>query len=76
MKPTDIEKKSLASHVEMCALRYGELDNRLNSIELKVEKLVNQLDESKNGLSKVIIGASATIVAGILSTIVTIIMKF
>ena len=38
MKPTDVEKKSLASHVEMCALRYGELESRLTNLEVKLEK--------------------------------------
>jgi hypothetical protein len=76
LKPTDIEKENLESHVELCALRYQNLETRLHTIETKVETLSGKIEESKASMSKVIIGATATIVAGMLSTIVTIIMKF
>lgn len=76
MNPTNVEKKSLASHVEMCALRYGELESRLSNIELKVEKLANLIDENKNGLSKVIIGATGTMITGIISIIIVLLTKF
>ena len=76
LKPTDIEKENLESHVELCALQYQNLESRLKTIETKVEILYSKIDESKSSMSKVIIGATATIVAGLLSTVVTIIMKF
>lgn len=76
LKPTDIEKENLESHVELCALRYQNLESRLQVIETKVETLFAKIEESKSSMSKVIIGATATIVAGLLSTVVTIIMKF
>lgn len=76
LKPTDIEKENLESHVELCALRYQNLENRLHTIETKVEVLAEKIEESKGSMSKVIIGATATIIAGILSTIVTILIKF
>jgi hypothetical protein len=73
---TEIEKTNLESHVELCALRYQNLENRLLTIETKVEVLADKIEESKGSMSKVIIGATATIIAGILSTIVTILFKF
>jgi hypothetical protein len=76
LKPTDIEKENLESHVELCALRYQNLESRLQVIETKVETLFEKIEESKSSMSKVIIGATATIIAGLLSTVVTIIMKF
>lgn len=76
LKPTDIEKENLESHVELCALRYENLETRLKTIETKVEILHSKIEESKSSMSKVIIGATATIVAGLLSTMVTILMKF
>jgi hypothetical protein len=75
-RSTDIEKTNLESHVELCALRYQNLENRLLTIETKVEVLADKIEESKGSMSKVIIGATATIIAGILSTIVTILFKF
>jgi len=76
LKPTDIEKENLESHVELCALRYQNLEDRLKAIENKVILLTAQIDESKASMSKVIIGSTATIIAGMLSTIATILVKF
>lgn len=76
IQPSDIEKENLESHVELCALRYQNLESRLSIIEIKVEQLANKIEDSKDSMSKIIFGATATIVAGILSTIVTILMKF
>jgi tetrahydromethanopterin S-methyltransferase subunit G len=74
--PTDLEKRDLESHVELCALRYSQLENRLDTIEKKVEKLSSSISDSYTNMQKVIVGATATIVAGLLSTVVTILMKF
>lgn len=76
LKPTDIEKENLESHVELCALRYQNLETRLTTIETKVESLASKIEDSQSSMSKVIIGATATIVAGLLSTVVTILIKF
>lgn len=75
-QPTQIEKENLETHVELCALRYQQLELRLTNIETKVESLAGKISESSNSMSKVIIGATATIVAGLISTVVTILMKF
>jgi hypothetical protein len=36
---TDIEKKSLEAHVELCAERYRSLDERLEALDGKIEKV-------------------------------------
>jgi hypothetical protein len=33
VEPTDIEKKSLEAHVELCAERYKFLETKLESVE-------------------------------------------
>jgi hypothetical protein len=71
----DIEKQSLETHVELCALRYAQLENRLTSIEDKVGKLGEAILESKNSMTKVLIGTAGTVIAGVLSTLVIILMK-
>jgi hypothetical protein len=76
LKPTDIEKNNLESHVELCALRYQNLETRLTTIETKVVSLAEKIQDSQSSMSKVIIGSAATIVAGLLSTVVTILIKF
>ena len=35
----ELEKQNLETHVELCALRYSNLENKLNNLEEKVEKL-------------------------------------
>ena len=76
LKTTDIEKNNLESHVELCALRYQNLETRLTTIESKVVSLAEKIQESQSSMSKVVIGATATIIAGLLSTVVTILIKF
>ena len=57
-EPTDIEKKSLEAHVELCAERYRNLDERfadlgknISKVEEIVEEvhtLLNQMSEKRN----------------------------
>jgi phage shock protein A len=75
-RPTSIEKQNLEAHVELCAERYKQLETRLGIIETKVENLSGKIEESHSNMSKVIIGATATIVVALVATIITIIMKF
>lgn len=76
MKPTDIEKTNLESHVEMCAIRYAELDNRLLTLEQKMSIVTKEIVEGKNSLSKVIISSTAMIISSVVGIIVTILVKF
>jgi len=74
--PTDIEKESLEAHVELCAMRYGQLETRLSNIETKVSGLATKIEESHGSMAKVIIGATGTIVASLISVVIVILMKF
>jgi phage shock protein A len=76
MSTTDIEKENLETHVELCALRYQQLESRLVTIETKVSGLATKIEDSHSSMSKVIIGATATIIGGLASVIVTLLMKF
>lgn len=72
---TKLEKESLEAHVDLCALRYEQMDQRLTTVEEKLDDISNQMAAGQNSLVKVIIGASGTIVAGLLSTIVVVLMQ-
>ena len=74
--PIDIERDSLDAHVSICAIRYQQLDARLTVIEAKVVELSQSISDSKDSMTKVIIGAASSIVASLLGVIVTILMKF
>jgi hypothetical protein len=72
---TSLEKESLEAHVDLCAVRYEQLDNRLTKVEVKLDSIAEQMAAGQNSLTKVIIGATGTIVAGLLSTIVVILLQ-
>jgi len=74
--PSAIEKESLEAHVDMCALRYEQLDSRLTKVEEKIDVIHNDIKAGNQSLVKVLIGATATIIAGLLSTIVVLLVSF
>jgi hypothetical protein len=71
---TSLEKQSLEAHVDLCALRYQQLDQRLTSLEDKVDDIHRDIVSGQKSLSKVIIGTAGTVVAGVISIVVAIIM--
>lgn len=75
LRSTALEKESLEAHVDLCALRYEQMDKRLTTVEEKLDDISDQMAAGQNSLVKVIIGASGTIVAGLLSTIVVVLMQ-
>ena len=76
IQSTNLEKESLEAHVDLCAIRYEALDKRLGNVESEIKGIRDDMKAGQNSLAKVIIGATGTIVAGMLSTIVVIIMNF
>lgn len=73
---TTLERTNLEAHVDLCAERYKHLELRLGTIEVKVENLGKNIAESNTSMQKVIVGATATILGGLLSVVVTLLMKF
>jgi len=74
-KPTDLEKQSLEAHVDLCAIRYANLDQRLNSLETKVDTMHKDIVDGQKSLGKVIIGTAGTVIAGVLSVVVTVLIR-
>ena len=72
---TNLEKESLEAHVDLCALRYKNLDERLSNVEDKIDEVHKDIQAGNQSMTKVLIGAAGTIVAGLLSTIVVILMQ-
>ena len=75
MSTTSLEKENLEAHVDLCAQRYEVLEGRLTKIEEKVESIHLDMVEGQKSMTKVLIGTSGTIVAGLLSTIVVILLQ-
>ena len=74
-KATDLEKENLEAHVDLCQQRYENLEGRLSKIETKVDSIHKDVVEGQKSMTKVLIGAAGTIVAGLLSTIIVLVMN-
>lgn len=75
MSTTALEKENLEAHVDLCAQRYEVLEGRLTKVEEKVDAVHTLIANGQQSMTKVIIGAAGTIVAGLLSTIVVILIS-
>jgi|TARA_Y200000002_G_C22275829_1_gene494155 tetrahydromethanopterin S-methyltransferase subunit G len=74
-RATKLEKESLEAHVDLCEQRYNNLELRLSKIETKVEHIHADITNNNKSMTKVLIGATGTIIAGLLSTIVVILIN-
>ena len=82
MNQSRLERENLEAHVDLCAERNRVLEEKLNRLETKVDGLTNAMSkvaekQTQSSLSsnKLIIGAAATVIAGLLSTIVLLLLN-
>lgn len=69
---TDIEKKSLEAHVELCAERYRSLDERLDAFNTKIGKVESCLENIRDMMAVHVEKHNDRIIAwgiGIISTL-------
>ena len=52
VEPTDIEKKSLEAHVELCAERYNALEDKMTAMGVNISHLCEMVQEVKASVSK------------------------
>ena len=52
VEATDIEKKSLEAHVELCAERYNALEDKMSAMSENIAHLCAMVQEVKAGISK------------------------
>ena len=76
MSTTDLEKQNLEAHVDLCSERYKGLHDRLSAIEVRLGKMNEDMTTGHKSQSKTIIATAGTVVAGLLSTVAVILMKF
>jgi tetrahydromethanopterin S-methyltransferase subunit G len=72
---TQLERESLEAHVDLCALRYKNLDERLDKVEEKIDIIHKDITDGQKSMTKVLIGTAGTVVAGLLSTVIVIILQ-
>ena len=66
--PTELEKTNLEAHVDLCTERYNRLHDRLSAIEVRLGKINDDMKIGHKSNSK-------TVIAGLLSTMVVLLMK-
>ena len=76
MSTTELEKQNLEAHVDLCSERYKGLHDRLSAIEIRLGKMNEEMTVNQKSTSKTIIATAGTVVAGLLSTVAVILMKF
>jgi len=52
VEPTNIEKKSLEAHVELCAERYNALEDKMTAMSANIAHLCEMVAEVKSSVSK------------------------
>jgi hypothetical protein len=75
MSTTDLEKQNLEAHVDLCAERYKGLHDRLTAIEQTLQRINLDMTTGHKSTSKTLIATAGTVIAGLLSTIVVILLK-
>ena len=81
MSSSDIEKKSLEAHVELCAERYTALDNKLTHLDSRMTKLEEHIVDIKDsianktgGIDKQTITIGTTILGVMFTAIITLLI--
>ena len=79
---TEIEKQNLEAHVELCAERYRSLEDKLNVLESKVERLEEHVVFIRDKLSagpdrahKTIITIGTTVIGVLITAVIGLIIK-
>ena len=80
-KTTDIEKKNLEAHVELCAERYIALENkrnsladRMNTIERHIVEIKESITNKTGGINKQMITIGTTVVGVMFTAIITLLI--
>ena len=73
--PTELEKTNLEAHVDLCSERYRNLHDRLSAIEVRLGKMHEDHANHHKSHTKTIIATAGTVLAGLLSVVVVILMK-
>jgi hypothetical protein len=72
---SELEKTNLEAHVDLCAERYKGLHDRLTAIEQSLKRIADDMLVSHKSSNKTLIMTAGTVIAGLLSTIVVVLLK-
>jgi len=82
MQQSRLERENLEAHVDLCAERYRVLEEKLDNLDKKFDRLESAMKDltdkqasDKANSNKLLIGAAATVIAGLLSTVVLLLLN-
>jgi hypothetical protein len=82
-EPTEIEKKSLEAHVELCAERYSQLeqqfkhvDNKIGQLEVVVREVHDMVQKMSEKRTDQLINWGVGIIGGLIATTVYLITNY
>jgi len=75
MSTTELEKQNLEAHVDLCSERYKGLHDRLSAIEMRLGKMNEDMLVGQKSSRTTIIATAGTVIAGLLSTMVVLLMR-
>lgn len=73
---SNLERTSLEAHVDLCQLRYEQLDLRLTIVEKKLEDIQKDIIDGHKSMKTTVITSAGSIIIALLGVIGTILMKF
>lgn len=80
--PSEIEKKNLEAHVELCAERYKSLEEKLDQVDLRISALEkhviairDSITHKTAGINKQLIAIATTIIGVLLTANITLIIN-
>lgn len=83
MAGTQIEKENLEAHVELCAERYKNLENKIVNLDERMSKVEehlvairNSIADKAGGSDKTIISIGTTVLAAMISSIVVLLVNY
>lgn len=74
LMPTELEKVSLEAHVDLCGERYKQLHDKLDRIDQRVSQMHEEIAQANAKQNKTLITIGGTVIAGLLSTIVAVLI--
>ena len=75
MSTTELEKQNLEAHVDLCSERYKGLHDRLSAIEISLKRMNEDMLSGQKSSKTTIIMTAGTVIAGLLSTMVVLLIK-
>jgi hypothetical protein len=68
----DIESESLPTHVSLCQERYKRLEDRLESVEHKLDEMSKTIEKMRLGFFKIMVSTSGSIIVAIIGAVAAI----